>query len=129
MNRNVPSPRRPVVLLRRSLMPVFAASALAAVALPVLAQSADAVSAKRTTMTTQGSQAAKGGKADSAAVARGKYIVNTAGCHDCHTPWKMGSKGPEPDMTRMLSGHPQDFAVTPLPKLEGPWGSAGSVTN
>src|SRR5687768_18453057 len=23
-------------------------------------------------------------------VARGKYIVSTAGCHDCHTPWKMG---------------------------------------
>ncbi|HNW14875.1 MAG TPA: hypothetical protein PKG92_09360, partial [Anaerolineaceae bacterium] len=34
---------------------------------------------------------------------RGKYLVNTAGCHDCHTPFKMGEKGPEPDMSRMLS--------------------------
>jgi hypothetical protein len=29
-------------------------------------------------------------------VARGKYIVSTAGCHDCHTPWVMGPKGPAP---------------------------------
>jgi len=55
-------------------------------------------------------------------VERGKYIVSTAGCHDCHTPWKMGAKGPEPDMTRALSGHPEDFKVPPPPKLgNGPW--------
>ncbi len=29
------------------------------------------------------------------------------GCNDCHTPWRMGASGPEPDMTRMLSGHPE----------------------
>ena len=29
------------------------------------------------------------------------------GCNDCHTPWKMGPKGPEPDMTRALTGHPR----------------------
>jgi hypothetical protein len=23
-------------------------------------------------------------------VARGKYIVSTAACHDCHTPWILG---------------------------------------
>ena len=33
-------------------------------------------------------------------VARGKYIVSTAGCHDCHTPWKMGPKGPERALQR-----------------------------
>ena len=42
-------------------------------------------------------------------VARGKYIVSTSGCHDCHTPWVMGPKGPEPDMTRALSGHPRTW--------------------
>jgi hypothetical protein len=31
-------------------------------------------------------------------VARGKYIVSTSGCHDCHTPWVLGPKGPEPDI-------------------------------
>ena len=29
-------------------------------------------------------------------VARGKYLVNTSGCHDCHTPFKPGPNGPEP---------------------------------
>jgi hypothetical protein len=27
-------------------------------------------------------------------VARGKYLVTTSGCNDCHTPWKMGANGP-----------------------------------
>ena len=32
-------------------------------------------------------------------VERGAYLVKTMMCNDCHTPWKMGPKGPEPDMT------------------------------
>ena len=59
---------------------------------------------------------------------RGKYLVNTAGCNDCHTPWKMGPNGPEPDMTRMLSGHPENEIATKPPKLEGPWMAAASQT-
>ena len=39
------------------------------------------------------------------------------GCHDCHTPRKLGPKGPEPDMTRALSGHPPDLAMPPAPAL------------
>ncbi len=39
-------------------------------------------------------------------VERGQYLVTVGGCNDCHTPWKLGETGPEPDMTRMLSGHP-----------------------
>ncbi len=62
-------------------------------------------------------------------VERGKYLVTTSGCHDCHTPWVMGPKGPEPDMTRALSGHPQDMALPPPPKMEGPWIMAGAATN
>jgi len=62
-------------------------------------------------------------------VARGKYIVNTSGCHDCHTPWIVGPKGPEPDMSRALSGHPQDFALPPAPALQGPWVMAAAATN
>lgn len=62
-------------------------------------------------------------------IARGKYIVSTSGCHDCHTPWIMGPKGPEPDMTRALSGHPQDFKLPPASKLDAPWVMAAAGTN
>jgi hypothetical protein len=62
-------------------------------------------------------------------VARGKYLVTTSGCNDCHTPWKVGDNGPEPDMTRMLSGHPQSFQLPPPPKPEGPWLVAAAATN
>lgn len=63
-------------------------------------------------------------------VARGKYIVNTAGCHDCHTPWKVGPNGPEPDMTLALSGHPESMKLPPPPKLgNGPWVWTAAGTN
>jgi hypothetical protein len=54
-------------------------------------------------------------------VERGKYLVRILGCHDCHTPWKMGPNGPENDMTRMLSGHPESLKMPPAPKATGPW--------
>lgn len=55
-------------------------------------------------------------------VSRGKYLVNAMGCHDCHTPKKMGPHGPEPDLSRALSGHPEGSNLPPAPKLpEGPW--------
>jgi len=62
-------------------------------------------------------------------LARGKYLVTTSGCNDCHTPWKMGPKGPEPDMSRMLSGHPEGMALPPAPQPQGPWIVAASATN
>jgi hypothetical protein len=62
-------------------------------------------------------------------LARGKYLVTVAGCNDCHTPWKMGPNGPEPDYSRMLSGHPQDFALPPAPAAKGPWVVAAAATN
>lgn len=65
-------------------------------------------------------------------VERGKYLVETHVCNDCHTPWKMGANGPEPDMTRMLSGHPEGMKMPPPPKLplNSPWaGFMGAVTN
>lgn len=63
-------------------------------------------------------------------VARGMYIVNTSGCHDCHTPWKNGPKGPEPDMTLALSGHPESLKLPPPPKLgDGPWVWTAAGTN
>lgn len=60
----------------------------------------------------------------------GKYLVNTMGCHDCHTPWKLGPKGPEPDMSRALTGHPQDLVMPPAPALPpGPWMASFAATN
>ncbi|HZN27058.1 MAG TPA: c-type cytochrome [Burkholderiales bacterium] len=61
--------------------------------------------------------------------ARGKYLVTIAGCNDCHTPWKMGPTGPAPDMSRMLSGHPESFALPPAPAPQGPWLVAATATN
>lgn len=63
-------------------------------------------------------------------VERGKYLVTTSGCHDCHTPMAMTPKGPAPDMTRALSGHPAALVMPPAPKLpEGPWLVTVAATN
>ena len=61
-------------------------------------------------------------------IKRGEYLVTIAGCHDCHTPLMMGANGPEPDMTRALSGHPQDFPVTGPATLAEPWMAATTPT-
>jgi len=60
---------------------------------------------------------------------RGRYLVSIMGCHDCHTPFKMGPTGPEPDLARALTGHPEEFALTAPPQLEGSWMTAGAATN
>ena len=44
-------------------------------------------------------------------VERGRMLIIGGGCHDCHTPKKLGPNGPEADMSRMLMGHPQDEVV------------------
>ena len=43
----------------------------------------------------------------------------------------MGANGPEPDMSRMLSGHPETVVMPAPPKLPegGPWVWVGSGTN
>jgi hypothetical protein len=70
-------------------------------------------------------------------IARGEYLVSIMGCHDCHSPKKIGPLGPEIDSSRALSGHPATMPIGPVePKgLEfwvlfnhtatafvGPWG-------
>ena len=62
-------------------------------------------------------------------VQRGGYLVGAMGCNDCHTPWKLGPQGPEPDMSRALSGHPADFIVPPPPKPSDAWTWSGAATN
>src|SRR5262245_35501110 len=61
-------------------------------------------------------------KANTPNVEHGAYLVRTMLCNDCHTPWTVGPKGPEPDMARALTGHPEDLKLPPPPQLpEGPW--------
>jgi mono/diheme cytochrome c family protein len=43
-------------------------------------------------------------------VERGAYLVTVGACNDCHTPMKMTPIGPLPDMSLMLSGHPESAA-------------------
>ena len=63
---------------------------------------------------------------------RGEYLVKYGGCSDCHTPKMMTPKGPAPDPSRLLSGHPEQAPQLPTlpPGLIGPnptqW---GAVTN
>jgi Cytochrome c len=59
----------------------------------------------------------------------GAYLVKTMVCNDCHTPWKMGPKGPEPDMSRALTGHPEDLKMPPPPAPSGPWIASFAATN
>jgi cytochrome c len=74
--------------------------------------------------------AASAADAPASKVARGQYLVQTSGCHDCHTPFKIGAHGPEPDMSRMLSGHPESLVMPPAPALlPGPWVVTSSGTN
>ena len=57
--------------------------------------------------------------------ARGKYLVQFGDCNACHTPLKMGPQGPEPDWSRMLSGHPADTHLPSPPILKDtPWFAA-----
>ena len=77
----------------------------------------------------QGKAAAAAPPALDAQVARGKYMVTVCGCNDCHTPLKMGDAGPEPDYSRMLSGHPESLVMPPAPKLPpGPWAISAAAT-
>jgi len=59
-----------------------------------------------------------------ARIKRGEYLVRFGGCNDCHTPLKFGPQGPEPDMSRMLSGHPADTKLPPPEMKPGPWFAA-----
>lgn len=71
-------------------------------------------------------------------IKRGQYLVQITGCHDCHSPKKMGPNGPEIIPELMLSGYPAERPIVaftdPLIKegfamfypdltaATGPWG-------
>jgi hypothetical protein len=78
---------------------------------------------------TDGQDAAGAAPQKQVRIQRGAYLVGMMGCNDCHTPWKMGPAGPEPDLSRALTGHPQDAVLPPAPAAAGPWIWHGSATN
>ena len=55
--------------------------------------------------------------ADPATVARGKYLVTIASCHDCHTPGYFLGK---PDTARYLGGSDVGFELPGLGTFLGP---------
>jgi mono/diheme cytochrome c family protein len=59
----------------------------------------------------------KGLGAESPQIARGKYLVQLAGCTDCHTPGHLLGK---PDMSRFLGGSDVGFEVPDLGVFVGP---------
>ena len=50
-----------------------------------------------------------------AQLARGKYLVDVGGCHDCHTPKRMTATGPAPDLELALSGQRAGAPIAPVP--------------
>lgn len=56
-------------------------------------------------------------------VDRGKYLVVSAGCHDCHSPKVYTPEGmPMPDEKRLLCGHPNEEG---LPDFDPGWAEPG----
>jgi mono/diheme cytochrome c family protein len=68
----------------------------------------------------------KTAESQKALIERGLYMVTAGGCNDCHSPKKMTPRGPVPDEDRLLSGHPADEKLPPVPpNIFGPdkWGA------
>ena len=87
------------------------------------------VSAKAHSVAPEAAAAARPAATD-ARVERGAHLVRTMGCNDCHTPWTGGPRGPEPDMSRALTGHPAYVVMPAAPVLPpGPWAWVGAATN
>ncbi len=83
-----------------------------------------------TTIALAGALFAAGAQAGEreALVKRGAQLVAEGDCITCHTPFKMGPGGPEKDVARGLSGHPEELRLPAPPKLEPAWNWAGSAT-
>jgi mono/diheme cytochrome c family protein len=108
---------------RKHLVPMLTATAL----MTSLSLGVSPVAVNAGTAPAPGAQ--EPAAASAATVARGKYLVTTSGCNDCHTPWTMGANGPEPDMSRMLSGHPAELELPEPPQPAGRWIVAAADTN
>jgi mono/diheme cytochrome c family protein len=62
-------------------------------------------------------------------IARGRYLVTSGQCNDCHSPKLFTAKGPVIDSTRLLSGHPATSTLPEIPKniiAPDKWGALAS---
>jgi mono/diheme cytochrome c family protein len=101
--------------LRATMLPAMGALVVASTAWTLAAHAAEAAGASA---------------AAADPVARGKYIVSTSGCHDCHTPFKpTADGGAEPDFSRALSGHPESLLMPAAPTPQSPWLMTAAGTN
>ncbi len=57
-------------------------------------------------------------------IQRGEYLVTTIGCNDCHSPKRMGPRGPEIIPELMLSGYQASRPMQPvnMEALKSGWG-------
>ena len=63
-------------------------------------------------------------------IASGERLVHNMDCNACHTPKVFTSEGPQLDLSRLLSGHPADEKLPPVPEdLIGPTGWGGVFNN
>lgn len=94
----------------------------------MVARIAACVLALAVAATVVAARGAPGAAPDAARIERGKSLVWSIGCNDCHTPKKLGPHGPELDTTRLLSGHREQPELPPPPALApGPWGIVTSM--
>jgi len=54
-------------------------------------------------------------------IRRGQHLVTVGACHDCHSPKIMTPEGPVPDPERLLSGHPENEKLPPIPSGSQDW--------
>ena len=63
-------------------------------------------------------------------VAAGERLVALLDCNVCHSPKVFTAEGPRPDPSRLLSGHPSDEKLAPVPGgLIDPQGWGGVFSN
>lgn len=68
------------------------------------------------------SQSVKTEMTEQEMIKHGKYLVTVGGCDDCHTPKNFGPNGPELDVAKRLSGHPEGSQLAPVDtSLIGPY--------
>lgn len=93
-------------MLRKTLFTIIIGSMVAI----SIVRCGDAPAAEKPVDTKDSAQASKPNL-----VERGKYLVTTMGCNDCHSTKKMGPQGPVIDSAVMLAGY---LETSPLPAFE-----------